>query len=181
MENTSLPPEPPPIRPEDDQPTVEPAPTMVMPKNMSKKSFFFVFVLLPILIIAVVVPAVMKSQTITGQAAVPKCRLITKVMINPGKIDTYTGYPPTNLSVLAYDYYNNPITEGVQYEWGMSSSDSIGTVKANHDLASFIPIRPGTGDLYVKTKNKCTVTPVIGSIKVTVQLGIPSPTVKPRR
>jgi len=84
--------------------------------------------------------------------------------------------------VLAYDYYNKPIHEGVQYEWGISSTNSIGTIKVRHDLASFFPLRAGTGDLYVKTKNRCTSKAVIGSILVTVQQAAPiTPTVRPRK
>jgi len=166
--------EPPPEPPTDNQSPVQPAPVMVMPKKMSKRSFFLVFVLLPILLVAGIVPAVLNSQTFLSRAAGAKCRLITKVAINPGKIVTYTISPPTNLSVLAYDYYNSPIFSGVQYEWGMSSTNSIGTVNAKRDLASFIPLRAGTGDLYVKAKNSCTQKAVIGSIKVTVQTAKPS-------
>jgi hypothetical protein len=181
MENTQIPTEPPPLKPMDDLSSVLNATSDIPPKRNGGKKFIIPIVFLA-LIAAIVVPAVMKTQTITGEAAGEKCMPITKVMINPGQINTYTNYPPTNLSVLAYDYYNKPVWQGVQYEWGMSSTRGIGTVKARHDLATFIPSRPGTGDLYVKTKNKCTTKPVIGSIRVDVKLGIlTTPPVKPKQ
>jgi hypothetical protein len=181
MENIQIPAEPPPLKPMDDLSSVQDATSDIPTHRKSGKKFIIPIILLA-LIVAIVVPAVMKTQTITGEAAGGKCMPITKVMINPGQINTYTNYPPTNLSVLAYDYYDKPVWQGVQYEWGMSSTNGIGTVKAKHDLASFIPTRPGTGDLYVKTKNKCTTKPVIGSIKVDVKMGIlTTPPVKPRR
>jgi hypothetical protein len=180
MDDTTPPQETSPVQQIYDKPPEEPPPippTMVMPKHTSKRSYFLLFILIPILLLAIVVPAVMNSQSILSRAAGAKCRLITQVLINPGKIDTYANAQSTNLSVLAYDYYHVPIFEGVTYEWGMSSTYGVGTIKAEDDLAQFIPIRPGTGDLYVKAKNKCTVKAVIGSIKVTVMgIGIPVPT-----
>jgi hypothetical protein len=168
MDTTTIPPVPPPVQPADALPNVQPAVPPVMPKKKSRKGLLFTMVLLPIVVMAIIIPALMKPQSITGEAAGGKCRLITKVAINPGEIKTSVTAAPTELSVLAYDYYGVPITNGVKYDWGMSSIEGIGTVKARHDLATFIPSRLGTGDLYVKTKNSCTNNAVIGSIKVAV-------------
>jgi len=152
-------------------------PPVKQPVIQKKQSFLpLLTVLFVAIILAVAFP---KVQTIVSQAAAKKCMPIAKVMLNPGLIDTFTNSPPTNISVLAYDQYNRPVWQGVKYDWGISSINSVGTVKAKHDLASFIPIRAGTADLYVKTTNTCTPKSVIGTLKVTVKQAVaPTPTVR---
>jgi hypothetical protein len=142
--------------------------------------------LLPLAILSLVAIVLLiafpKVQTIVSEAAAKRCIPIAKVMLNPGVIETFTNSRPTDISVLAYDQYNRPVWQGVQYDWGISSINSIGTLKAKHDLATFIPIRDGRGDLYVKTTNRCTPKSVIGSVKVTVKQGVaPTPTIRKKK
>ena len=135
------------------------------------------FVLLALAIIPLVL-AVVNYKTIIGMAASVRCQKIQKVAINPGAITTTTKASPTFMSTLAYDVNGKPITKGVVYEWGISSNNSIGTVKARRDLGAFYPKNVGTGDLYVQAK-KAKIT---GSIKVVVQSGTTaSPTRIPPR
>jgi len=94
--------------------------------------------LLPLLLAAIVLLiAVQRIQTYVSQAAAKKCEPIAKVMLNPGIINTFTNSRPTHISVLAYDQYNRPIWREVTYDWGISSINSVGTIKAKHDLASY--------------------------------------------
>ncbi len=97
-----------------------------------------------------------------------KCQTIAKVKINPGKIAVNPEDKPLALSALAYDEQDFPIFSGVSYEWGMSSTTGVGTIRPNNDLATFIPQRIGKGDLFVKATNSCTSEPVIGSIAVVI-------------
>lgn len=175
-------------RTESDNTPVVPLPSQQMPaKKHSRK--LLIMVIIFIVIAAAVVPAVKETQSLLSNAAVNKCRPIGRVQLNPGIINTFTDSKPTYISVLAFGADDKPIFTGVGYEWGMSSSNSIGTVKSKHDLATFFPVKPGIGDLYVRARNNCKSTfsrpntqYVVGSIKVTVQQGeAPSATVKPVR
>jgi|GEM_PF-2499978 len=154
------------------EPTVEP----IAHKN---RSLFPIIMLgFTAIILAIAFPNV---QTLISQAAPKKCEPITKVMINPGSIEAYSNSKPIELSVLAYDRYNRPVREGVKYDWGISSTDGVGTVKARHDLAMFRPLKVGNGNLYVKTTNKCTPQAVIGSAKITIKQSVITPTIKKGR
>ncbi|OGG05072.1 hypothetical protein A2Z33_07375 [Candidatus Gottesmanbacteria bacterium RBG_16_52_11] len=144
----------------------EPEPEPMVKNRSNRTALLSGLALLAVL--PVIAVAALRTQTLTGFAGSPKCRPITKVMISPGKINVSTSDPEVNLSVLAYDSTNRPVWHGVRYEWGISSSNSIGSVKSKHDLGVFRPLNPGSGDLYVKTSNNCTKTAVIGSVAVTV-------------
>jgi|DewCreStandDraft_4_1066084.scaffolds.fasta_scaffold01229_4 hypothetical protein len=98
-----------------------------------------------------------------------QCRTIAKVKINPSQIVLSAKDPPLELSALAYDASDEAIFSGVNYEWGMSSTTGVGTLRPNKDLATFIPQKIGKGDLFVKAANNCTKELVIGSIPVTVE------------
>lgn len=128
--------------------------------------------LLPVLIVAIALPAVTAAvytaQTIRSKASDYGCNIIWKVDINPGKIDTTIAGGPINMSTIAYDANNAPIYRGVTYDWGMSSTNGIGTLNPNNNLATFTPLRNGYGDLYVKAINECTSTAVVKAIAVTV-------------
>jgi len=101
-----------------------------------------------------------------------------QVAINPGSIDTTVGLPPTQLSALAYDEYSRPIWSGVSYEWGMSSDNTVGTVQPDYNIASFLPLNPGSGDLWVIARYGNDFS--IGSIRVTVApSNTPQPSVAP--
>ena len=57
------------------------------------------------------------------------------------------------MSVLAYDFNNQPIWEDVLYEWTMSSQDSIGTLtKIIGKENIFTPKRPGFGEITVTAR-----------------------------
>ena len=60
------------------------------------------------------------------------------------------GKRSVGLSALAYDQTNNPIWSGVTYEWGISSSNSVGSLDPlQGTISNFIPLRAGTGDIFV--------------------------------
>lgn len=141
----------------------------------------FMFVILALAVIPLVL-AVLNYQTIIGMAASIRCQPIQRVAINPGVITTTTKSLPIEMSTMAYDMNGKPITKGISYQWGISSNNSIGTVKARRDLGTFYPKNAGSGDLYVQAKNACTKVKTIGSIKVVVQSAVTAvPTKNPPR
>lgn len=88
------------------------------------------------------------------------------VDIHPENIETYVGADGTGMSALLYDVNEDPVWSGVEYEWGMSSSNSIGTINSNHNIATFVPQNRGIGDLYVIARFQGESA--IGSIPVCV-------------
>jgi hypothetical protein len=125
----------------------------------------------------VVTGAVLYHQYISGSASNISwlCRQkIAAVRINPGKIDTYLNSKPTNLSALAYDSEGRPIWKDVSYEWGMSSSNTVGNIFPKAQLASFKPLNVGTGNVYV-TGTYCG-RKAVGSAHITVSPALPTPT-----
>lgn len=57
------------------------------------------------------------------------------------------------LSALAYDQNNLPIWNGVTYEWGVSSSNSVGSVNPIFGtITNFLPLNPGIGDVFVTAR-----------------------------
>ena len=154
---------------DDMQPVAQPE-LPVEQKAAGKKNTILIAVL-AILLLAVVIGALNAKNLSRNQSgkATSKCQTITKVKINPEKIAISPEDPPVELSALAYETENTPIWQGVSYDWGISSSNSVGTLKQNNDLVTFIPLKLGTGDLFVKATNVCTKTPVTGSIQVTIQ------------
>ncbi len=166
---------------EEQIPPAPPVEPITPPPTVRKNTALFPLLFL-VLVAAGLIVAFPDVQNIVSQAASKKCQPIARVMINPGSIETMTNSKATELSVMAYDKYNMPVKQGVKYDWGISSTNSVGTVKARHDLATFIPSNVGMGDLYVKTTNNCTKNAVIGSAKVIVKQGIaPTPTTKKRK
>lgn len=128
--------------------------------------------LTPVLIIAILLLAVISgafaANNLLGGTSLGKCQNISRVIINPGKVAISKDDLPIELSALSYDPTNTPIWTGVSYEWGISSSNSVGTLKPNNDLVTFTPLNIGTGDLFVKAKNACTKSPVIGSVSISI-------------
>lgn len=92
---------------------------------------------------------------------------IDHVDINISSISATLTSPPIGLSALAYDNLGDPIWSGVAYLWGISSSNSIGTLSPTNDtISNFQALDGGTGDLWVQaTYASVTVTK---SIAVTV-------------
>ncbi|MCL5797401.1 MAG: Hint domain-containing protein [Patescibacteria group bacterium] len=102
-------------------------------------------------------------------SSTPYLPLLTKVNISPGGLFyTYIGNSPTQLSALAYDQKNNPIWSGVTYDWGISSSQSIGSLSrtTNSDITSFTPQNDGIGDLFVTARYQDTS--VTASVKAAI-------------
>lgn len=75
------------------------------------------------------------------------------VRINPEVIQTDINGPNVYLSALAYDTGGSPIWSGITYQWGISTTNSIGTLSNNPDnkLSTFTPSRTnhGRGDIFV--------------------------------
>ena len=96
---------------------------------------------------------------------------LDRVEINVPEINTVVSKNPINLSALGYGFKVGtteltPIFSGATYEWGISSKNTIGTLKPNGEIAEFIPLNLGQGDLFVTARyNSKSVTK---SIKVTV-------------
>lgn len=131
-----------------------------------------VLVLLPIVVFAALNPTIFSPKAST---ALP----IATVKISPGEIITKPLGQEIHLSTLAYDTNGNPITSGVTYQWGMSSTNSIGTIvqeQGNGALGTFTPsANVGHGDLWVRATT--SINQGIGSIPVYV--GTTPPTLTP--
>jgi hypothetical protein len=100
------------------------------------------------------------------------------VRIQPGYIDTAVG-STTQLSALAVDSKNQGITTGVTYEWGISSTNAIGTLKTAGDLATFIALHGGHGDLYVIARKDPYQATYSIPVDVTDLFSSPSPGASP--
>ena len=78
--------------------------------------------------------------------------ILAYVQINPGHITTTTTSAPVNLSAQAFTTNGIMIPSGISYEWGISSSGSIGQLTpnpSNPKLATFVPRLTGTGSIWV--------------------------------
>lgn len=133
---------------------------------MNKRAIFFgllILIVLPILVVAARRPTKFLPRAST---ALP----IATVRIDPGEIITKSLGDQIHLSSLAYDTNGNPITTGVSYQWGMSSTNSVGTIigeKGNDALGTFTPSgNVGRGDLWVRAVT--AISQVTGSIPVYV-------------
>lgn len=147
----------------------DPPPPEPKPPKPDKK-WFNTNLILALIALFIIVPAALKTQNIVNEAkSQPKCQPLTHVEIYPGQISTSVGAEELNLSAMAFDQYNMTVTRGVKYDWGISSTGSLGRLKGKHDLATFSPTGVGMGDLYVKASNSCTKVGAIGSVKVTVK------------
>lgn len=117
------------------------------------------------------------SQDIRSKAVLWP-QTLTRVLVAPGQITTSLSSSPTNLSALAYDQYDQPIVSGVTYEWGISSTNTVGTLNSLDNLAEFTPLNTGTGNLYVIARQSAIY--VIGSVVVDVSLDGPPATPFPQ-
>lgn len=144
---------------------------------MNKRTIFsglLILILLPILVVA----ALNKTKFLPrASTSLP----IATVHINPGEIITKPLGEQIHLSTLAYDTSGNPITSGVSYQWGMSSTNSVGTIigeKGNDALGTFTPSgNVGRGDLWVRAVT--ATSQGTGSIPVYVGVTPPTPTTAP--
>lgn len=138
-------------------------------------SFLFLGLLLAALFVTAF--AVRKSSQLRSKAAV--AQFIDHVLLSPGIIMTTKNAPPVELSVLAYDKNWMPIWQGVGYNWGMSTSGSVGTLAlspGNDKIAVFRPLTAGVGDIFVTATN--INGKGFGSIQVFVDV-TPTPTPTP--
>lgn len=119
---------------------------------------------------------VYQNQQIRSHAAPAP---IASVHINPAVIFTDIMGKETYLSALAYDQYGSPVWSGVSYQWGISSTNSVGTLYPNNNdkLATFKPsaTNRGRADVWVKAYGP-NGTSAVGSIPVYVGV---SPTLTP--
>ena len=85
---------------------------------------------------------------------------VTSIEINPATISSIqiaqqtlpaaTIGVPLYLSALAYDSQNNPLFNGITYQWGISSVASIGSLDPlDQNITTFTPENVGSGDIYV--------------------------------
>lgn len=77
---------------------------------------------------------------------------LAQVRINPEEtVFSVAGGKPVFFSAMAYDQFGQPIFSGIKYEWGLSSTDSIGILSSIYSsISSFYPKNPGQGYLFVK-------------------------------
>lgn len=151
-------------------------PSPVTPPPASPK--YKVGALLAVFALVAALPILMKSvrtrQTTNSKAS--DQAFTSKVLIHPGEIHSFPGGSPIYLSVLAYDAGGNPIFTGVTYEWGISSSGSLGQLKTDKQLAIFTPLNStGSGDLWVKASGTFGV--LWGNAQICQ--GVPCPTTSP--
>lgn len=143
--------------------------------------FFLTVGTLPILLNAV--------QTRTPPASKASGeQTIAKILFDPGEILTVPNAYKIELSALAYDANNQPIWSGVSYTWGISSTNSVGTLVQHADndkLATFKSSQNvGYADIYVRAINTLgqatTSIPVfVGITPSPTPTGTPSPTPSP--
>jgi len=115
------------------------------------------------------------GQTVTKSLKIevkPEGVGLSRIEISPGSLMTSLDEHQVNLSALLYDTTNQPIWDGVNYVWGTSSINSIGTIISNNNIVSFYPKNAGQGDLFVNaTYNGQTITK---SMPVTVAPATPA-------
>jgi hypothetical protein len=173
--------ETPPAIPETPATEIPPAITPPPPRKFRTQPFFYLLILAAFLPVATA--AVLIRQSLTGEASSGLfCRTKPAIVrINPGQAQTSVTGPNVYLSALAYDKKDQPIWDGITYEWGMSSTASIGNLIPQNQIAAFIPQNPGRGDIFV-TATACKNQKANGSAAVTVlpaTLIAPSPTESP--
>lgn len=109
-------------------------------------------------------------------------KVLTSVRINLSSIETTVGAQTEGLSALAYDQDNQPIWQGVSYEWGVSSASSIGILNPIYgNITNFQPLNAGTGDIFViaRSEDKYVTSSVQAVITAPSPTQIPSPTPTP--
>lgn len=136
-------------------------------------------ILLGLLFVALLVTAIGVSKSMQQRIKAAVDPIIGHVNIDPGIIITKTDAPAVQLSTLAYDKDNNPVWSNVWYKWGMSSTDSVGTLilnPGNNKIATFKGLHKGIGDIFVTATN--VNGNGFGSIQVFVDV-TPTPTPLP--
>lgn len=126
----------------------------------------------------------LQNQQDIRQHASETTRTISYLAFNPAGINltaaSIASKTRVNMSVLAYDSSNNPLYDLATYEWGISSTNSVGTIeKSNGTIATFLAQNIGRGDIYV-TAHYGTQT-ITQSIPVSIgsETFTPTPTASP--
>ncbi len=140
----------------------------------------FIPLILLVGFLPVITGAVLYRQYLQSQASPSgkACRVTPdSVRIHPGLVTAAAGSPPVQMSALLYDNQQQPINGDVAYEWGMSSSVTIGNLSPRNKIAAFTPLASGSGDIFVSV-DYCGIK-VTGSVPVTVSAVSPAPTCRP--
>lgn len=138
-------------------------------------------IILVVVLVLLLVPAVI---LVGIRQRSPKASNSISIQVNPGIVDQSSSPQigkPVYLSATAVNDIGQPITSGVTYSWGISSTFPISpTFKPNDNLASFTPNSTGSGTLWVSA-----VTSESSAIKyIDICVGVPcssysTPTPKP--
>lgn len=143
-----------------------------------------IFIYVSALVLALSLPVTMwVSSRNTHKPSRANTLPLGSIRINPEIITTDIKGQPIYLSALAYDTGGNPIWSGVSYQWGMSSTNAVGTLipNANDKLATFVPsaTNRGIGDIWVRGTDTTGQT-VIKSIPTSTGVTpTPTPTILP--
>ncbi len=114
-----------------------------------------------------------EQQDLRQRASSPT---IAKLVFNPSGF-AIKNEQFKNLSVLAYTAGNEPIFDGVTYQWGISSTTSIGTLNSvSGSIATFGSKNFGYGDIYVTAANDAGGITQSIPVYVTLDGNKPSPT-----
>lgn len=70
------------------------------------------------------------------------------VDVAPGALEIAWGEGSRWLQTTAH-LADDSVPVGVVYEWGMSSVNGVGELRAEGPVAEFVPLRPGRGDIWV--------------------------------
>ncbi len=145
-----------------------------LPKN--KKIIGAIIIALIVLSIPATLFLISQSQDTRQRAAsIP----ISKIVFSPGGFATKPG-TYIAMSVLAYDSQGNPITNDVQYQWGMSSTGTVGSlISVSGNIATFEAKNLGHGDIYVTAANNEGGMTSSIPVDVTVNGLSPTPTNTP--
>jgi hypothetical protein len=107
------------------------------------------------------------------------------LQIQPGQLTTLPNGIPVGLSTLLFNQFG-PIFSGVSYDWGISSTNSVGTLtQINGNIASFLPLHIGNGMIFVNahyagtTLTKAMPVNVLSSLPIASATPSPSPSASP--
>jgi hypothetical protein len=116
-----------------------------------KKILFLLVIILIALPVTVIL--VLNRQNFLNYA--DSGAIIQKIEVSPGKISIdVKSTEPVYLSALAYDSFGKPVKYlAVNYEWSMSSIDSVGTITNTYgEITEFRPLKYGCGELTVTAR-----------------------------
>lgn len=107
-----------------------------------KKVYPLVFLLLGLVVAVILVKIRQDTRSKAGFGPIAEVRLIPyhkdNVSMNVDGSIIYAGNP-IHFSALAYDSFGQTVTSGVDYQWGTSSTNSIGTldIHSSNQMATF--------------------------------------------